>query len=114
MRSKAALAGARQASFNYIDAKNKAIKKAVSDYERLYASRLSKTALLAAAQAAKVSLDAIRKEYEVGRKSLSDVLKAEEQHLSAATAAIAAEKDELSYLFTALADVGMMSIDLFE
>lgn len=111
---KSALASKRAASFDYIDAKNTAEKRATSDYERFYAAKLSRQSLSQAAKASEVSLNAARKEYALGRKSLSDVLVAEEKYLSAKVSEIEAEKNELSYLFTALSDIGMMSIDLFK
>ncbi len=90
-------------------AQREAVQRATSAWRNLHSARQRHTALTAAVEASRVALAGIRREAEIGERTVREVLDAERSLVSYQVRALDAERDAVVEAYTLLEAVGMLT-----
>ena len=90
-------------------AQREAVQRATSAWRNLHSARQRSTALTAAVEASRIALAGIRREAEIGERTIREVLDAERSLVSYQVRALDAERDAVVEAYTLLEAVGALT-----
>ena len=90
-------------------AQREAVQRATSAWRNLHSARQRHTALAAAVEASRIALGGIRREAEIGERTVREVLDAERSLVSYQVRALDAERDAVVEAYTLLEAVGVLT-----
>jgi outer membrane protein/adhesin transport system outer membrane protein len=108
-RARGARQTVAQRMFQVEEQQKRAVNLAVRDWNSLMAARAAIRAREAQVHSVNVTLGSLRNEVDIGARTLTDLLNAEQEALSARTAMVQARRNEVVLSLSLLADVGRLT-----